>query len=366
MTKHQRVRRILAGATALVLTGALAACGSSGSGTAGGSGGASQSGGGASSAGMPTVKLMVGGIDKQIYLPYQLAQGLGYYQKYGVNVQLSTEQSGGVGAETAMASGQVDMAGAWYNHTIIFQQQGKAVVDIVQLSGAPGEREMCANGSNVKSPADWKGKSVGVTDLGSGTDDLTLYLAAHAGLSSKDFNRVAVGAGQTLIASLQRNRIVCGMTTQPTVSAIENKNIGYSAIDLASTSGAQQALGGTFPSASVIALKSWVDSHPDAAQRVVDALVATMHYVSTHSAADIAAHLPPAFVANGLVTKEQYIKTLDQDKGQFLPDGMMPANGPQTVLSIEKLAGKIKGPVDLSKTYTNDFAAKANQLEGTK
>ena len=43
---------------------------------------------------------------------YQLAQDLGYFKKYGVNVQLSTEQSGGVGAETAMVSGQVDMAGA--------------------------------------------------------------------------------------------------------------------------------------------------------------------------------------------------------------------------------------------------------------
>src|SRR5437588_10670450 len=98
---------------------------------------------------LPTVSLMVGGIDKQIYLPYQLAQGLGYYKKYGVNVELSTESSGGVGAEDALVSGQVDMAGAWYVHTIEFQAAGKDVIDVVQLSGAPGEREMCANGSNI-------------------------------------------------------------------------------------------------------------------------------------------------------------------------------------------------------------------------
>src|SRR6202043_4160346 len=125
----------------------------------------------ASASSVPTVTLMVGGIDKQIYLPYQLAQDLGFYKKYGVNVQLSTEQSGGVGAETAMASGQVDMAGAWYVHTIDFQQKGKNVVDVAQLSGAPGERIMCANGSNIHSPAQWAGKTLGVTDIGSGTDD---------------------------------------------------------------------------------------------------------------------------------------------------------------------------------------------------
>jgi NitT/TauT family transport system substrate-binding protein len=95
---------------------------------------------------------MVGGINKQIYLPYQLAQSLGYYKKYGVNMVLSNEVSGGVGAETAMASGQVDMAGAWYVHTINFQLQGKSVVDVAQLSGSPGERIMCATGTHITSP----------------------------------------------------------------------------------------------------------------------------------------------------------------------------------------------------------------------
>src|SRR5947209_11215417 len=168
------------GAIALSLT----ACGgSSGNSNSASSGGAST----------PTVKLMVGGIDKQIYLPYQLAQNLGLYKKYGVNVQLSTETNGGVGAEDAMVSGQVDMAGAWYVHTIDFQQKGKNVVDVVQLSGAPGERIMCGKSSGVKTPADWKGKSVGVTDIGSGTDNLTLYLAARYHLTTKDFTRVGVG-----------------------------------------------------------------------------------------------------------------------------------------------------------------------------
>ncbi len=155
-----------------------------------------------------------------------------------------------------MASGQVDMAGAWYVHTIDFQQAGKDVIDVVQLSGAPGEREMCKNGSSVKSAADWKSKAVGVTDLGSGTDDLTLYMASKGGLTSKDFTRVGVGAGSTFIAALQHGKIVCGMTSQPTVAEVEKLGLGYSAIDLASTAGAQQALGGTYPSASVLAQDS--------------------------------------------------------------------------------------------------------------
>ena len=348
---------LAAAATASTL--AIAACSSSSS-TSSGSTTAQNNG----SSSMPTVTMMVGGIDKQIYLPYQLAADLGFYKKYGVNMVLSTEQAGGVGAETAMASGQVNMAGAWYTHTIDFQLKGKPVEDVVQLSGSPGERILCTKGSNITSPAQWRGKSVGVTDLGSGTDQLTLYLAARYHLTTKDFSRVGAGAGTTMIAALQHGKIACGMTTQPTVTAIEKLGIGYSAFDLATTAGVQKWLGGYVPTAGVLALTSWVNANKATVQKVVDALVATMHWINTHTAAQIADAMPPAFVSNSVVSKADYITALTQDKSQFLPDGMMPSGGPQVVLSIDKLAGVVTGPVDLTTTYTNSFAIAANKLEG--
>ncbi|MGR6968879.1 ABC transporter substrate-binding protein [Streptomyces cynarae] len=346
--------------TASILTvlalGTVSAC-------SGGSHSSSQS---VSSGGVPTVKLMVGGIDKQIYLPYQLAQDLGFYKKYGVNVVLSTEQDGGVGAEEAMASGQVDMAGAWYNHTIEFQAKGKAVEDVVQLSGAPGEREMCTKKSGVTSGADFKGKTLGVTDLGSGTDTLTQFLGAKKGVKAGEFHRIGVGAGSTAIAALQNGKVDCVMTTQPTVAAIQKKGVGTSAIDLATTEGATAAMGGAYPAASVLARTDWVNQNKATVQKVVDALVATMHWINTHSAADIANKLPASFVSNQLVTKADYITALNEDKGQFLPDGLMPSGGPKTVLATEQLVGNVKSSVDLSKTFTNEFAVQANKTEGFK
>ena len=82
------------------------------------------------------------------------------------------------------------------------------------------------------------------------------------------------------------------MTTQPTVGALETKKLAYSAIDLATTKGAQAALGGAWPAAGVLAQTSWVNAHKDTVQKVVDALVATMHWINTHTAADIANELP--------------------------------------------------------------------------
>ncbi|MFF7638964.1 ABC transporter substrate-binding protein [Streptomyces canus] len=350
----RRPAAVAASVLAVLALGATSACSGNSSASTGGSGST------------PTVKLMAGGLDKQIYLPYQLAQQLGYYKKYGVNVELSTEQDGGVGAEDAMASGQVDMAGAWYVHTIDFQVKGKAVESLVQLSGAPGEREMCVPKSGVHSGADFKGKTLGVTDIGSGTDTLTQFIGAQKGVKANQFSRIGVSQGSTAIAALQNGKTACVMTTQPTVAAIEKKGIGTSAIDLATTAGAKKALGGTWPAATVLAQTSWVNSHKDAAQKVVDALVATMHWINTHSAADIANKLPQSYVSNQLVTKADYIKALDQDKGQFLPDGIMPAGGPKTVLATEELVGHATSKVHLGTTFTNEFALKANKTEGFK
>ncbi|HEY7275961.1 MAG TPA: ABC transporter substrate-binding protein [Trebonia sp.] len=353
----------LAAAAGVAVLG-IAACSSSGSSSpaaAGASGGGSSSSS-SSNANLPTVTMMVGGLTKQIYLPYQLAQSLGFYKKYGVNMVLSDEQAGGVGAETAMASGQVDMAGAWYVHTINFQLQGKSVVDVAQLSGSPGERIMCATGTHITSPTQWKGQSIGVTDLGSGTDQLTQYLAARYGLKhGTDYSTVAAGDGSTMIAALKNHKVLCGMTTQPTVAAIEKLGVGYPAFDLTTTAGVKKWLGGFTPTAGVLALSSWVDSHKDTVQKVVEAIVATMHWLSTHSAADVANVLPPSFVNNSLVTKPVYISTLSTDKSQFLPDGLMPADGPSVIMAISKLAGVITGPVNLSTTYTNSYAITANK-----
>ncbi|WP_288023851.1 ABC transporter substrate-binding protein [Arthrobacter sp.] len=352
MIKHKIYAAAAAGAMAL----SLAACGG---------GAASSSATGANgAASVPTVKLMVGGIDKQIYLPYELAQQLGYYKKYGVNVELSTEQNGGVGAEDAMASGQVDMAGAWYVHTVDFQSKGKDVINLVQLSGAPGERIMCGNDSGVHSPADIKGKTMGVTDLGSGTDELTQFVASKAGITKKDYHTLAVGAGSTAIAAIQRKSADCVMTTQPTVGALESKKLAYTAVDLATSAGATKALGGDWPAAGVLANASWVKDHEDAAQKVVDALVATMHWINTHTATDIANKLPSSYVQNSTISKDQYIAGLTTDKGQFLPDGLMPAGGPKVIFAMEKGNGVDTSKVSIAGTFTNKYALAANKLEG--
>jgi NitT/TauT family transport system substrate-binding protein len=222
---------------------------------------------------------------------------------------------------------------------------------------------MCGTDSGVHSAADFKDKTLGVTDLGSGTDELTQFMASQHGISRSQYHTLAVGAGSTAIAAIERKTAQCVMTTQPTVGALESKHDAYSAIDLATTDGAKAALGGAWPAASVLAKTDWVNSHKQEVQSVVDALVATMHWINTHSAAQIAAKMPKQYVQNSTITRAQYVAGLKSDKGQFLPDGIMPAGGPKVVYAMEKQIGVDTSKVTLANTFTNEFAMKANKLE---
>ena len=85
---------------------------------------------------------MVGGLSKQIYLPFMLAKQLGYYDKAGVNVNLIDEPAGGDATQNMLA-GQVQGVGGFYDHNIALQAQGKSSESVVSMLQIPGEVELC-------------------------------------------------------------------------------------------------------------------------------------------------------------------------------------------------------------------------------
>ena len=104
------------------------------------------------------------------------------------------------------------------------------------------------------------------------------------------------------------------------------EGIGTSVSNLAFTAGSQQWMGG-LPGGRA-GSRRLGPSRQAVVQKVVDALAATMHWISIRTAAQIADAMPPLFASNGLTTKADFIAELAEDEGQFLPDGRMPAGGP--------------------------------------
>ncbi|MDZ5449635.1 ABC transporter substrate-binding protein [Labrys sp. ZIDIC5] len=300
------------------------------------------------------IVIVVGGYEKQIYLPAKLAESLGYFKDEGLDVELLNDTAG-VDAETEMLAGTVQGVVGFYDHCVDLQGKGKFVQSVVQFSQAPGEVILASSKyPDLKSAADFKGKDVGVTGLGSSTNFLTLYLAEKAGVKANEFTTLPVGAGATFIAAMQQDQIQAGMTTEPTIGRMLKSGTARVLIDMRTVKGSEEALGGTYPAASLYMPTAWVEKNKDEVQKLANAFVKTLRFINTHTAAEITEKMPKEFYGDD---KDGYIKGLEAGKGMFTADGVMPEDGPKTVLSVlqsfkKELQGK---QIDLSKTFTTEF-----------
>ncbi len=299
------------------------------------------------------VTIMVGGIDKQIYLPAKLAENLGYFKAEGLDVEVLTEPAG-VEAEDEILSGAIQGVVGFYDHTIDLQAKGKFLESVVQMSQAPGEVELVSKNSGIRTPADWKGKSLGVTGLGASTNFITEYVAIKNGLKLSDFTTLPVGSGTTFIAALTQDKIQGGMTTEPTVSHLVTTGAARILFDLRTADQTKKILGGAYPAACLYMQTSWIDGHPKETQKLAHAFVKTLRWIATHTAAQITEKMPADYYAGD---KASYVKALALSKGMFTPDGVMPPSGPKTVLTVlSTFNPAIKANmINLSQTYTTKF-----------
>ncbi|MCX8502031.1 MAG: ABC transporter substrate-binding protein [Alphaproteobacteria bacterium] len=300
------------------------------------------------------IKIVVGGLEKHIYLPFKLTEQLGYFKAEGLDVQLLNEDSG-VNGEDEMLAGNAQGVGGFYDHCIDLQSKGKFVMSVVQVNIAPGEVELVSSRHpEFKSFADFKGMSLGVTGLGSSTNFLTKYLAVKAGLGLGEFSTIAVGAGDTFIAAMQNKVIEGGMTTEPTITRMLKTGEARVLVDMRTAAGTRAALGGNYPATALYMSSEWVEKHPSEVQKLANALVKTLRWINSHSSAEIADKMPVAYLVGD---REGYIKALDYGRGMYSPDGVMPPDGPETVLKVLAAFSKnVQGKtIDLSKTYTTAF-----------
>src|SRR5438094_419687 len=98
-------RKLLAIGVGAAVAVTVAACGNSTPGST------------TNSSGQPVITIMVGGLDKQIYLPAQLTAQLGYFQQQGLEVHLVDEPAG-VNAEDDMIAGKIDAVVGFYDHNV--------------------------------------------------------------------------------------------------------------------------------------------------------------------------------------------------------------------------------------------------------
>jgi len=92
---------------------------------------------------------------------YYVAQDKGYYQAAGLDV---TIKPGGpdIAPPQVIAGGGADVVVDWMPSALASREKGVALVNIAQIFKKSGMMLTCRNDSGIKSPADFRGKTLGV------------------------------------------------------------------------------------------------------------------------------------------------------------------------------------------------------------
>lgn len=303
------------------------------------------------------VTLMVSGMAKVIYMPVVLADRLGYFVDEGLDVHLLTDEAG-MGAQDALLAGAVQGVAGFYDHTLGLQAQGRFVEAVAIFAQAPGEVELVSaqQAAFIHSPADFRGKRLGVTGLGSSTNILTQYLALKHGVRAGEYSIHPVGAGEQFTSALTNHEIDAGMTTEPTASRLLKSGNATMLIDLRNLASTREVLGGAYPASCLYMETSWVIRHKETTRKLVAALVRALHFIAETDAETLLGKLPPEFYLSDRVA---YVEAIANLKPIFTKDGRMPIGGPETALAVHSVVNSPDqgNAINLAKTYTEEFVS---------
>jgi NitT/TauT family transport system substrate-binding protein len=309
---------------------------------------------------MTKVHLGVGGKTSLYYLPLTVTEKLGYFKEAGLDVEISDFQ-GGAKSLQALMGGSVQVVTGSFDHTIQIQAKGERIVALVQMGRFPGFalalRKEKADA--YKGPKDLKGLKIGVTAPGSSTHFMVLYMMAQAGLKPEDASFIGVGSGNTVVAAVKRGEVDAISNADPMINILDREGAVKIVADTRTAEGTQAVYGGPYPAAVLYTTAAFAEKNPNTAQALVTALVRGLKWVQSHSPEEIAKIMPEEYA---LGNKEIYVQSIKTNLPAYSPDGRFTREAAETAYKVLKAfdPNVQNATIDLSKTYTDTFVAKAN------
>lgn len=309
-----------------------------------------------------SITIAVGGKSLFYYLPLSVAERKGFFKDEGLEVEIP-DFPGGSKALQALVGGSADLVSGAYEHTINMaakKQPIKAVVlqlkynSIVLLM--PKDKA-----AHYRDGRDLKGLKIGVTAPGSSTNMFVDVLLVKAGLKPSDVSIVGVGAGAGAVAAMEKGEIDALANLDPVITRLEATGKFATPVDTRTEKGMEEVYGGDYMAAVIYTTDEFVRKNPNTVQAVVNAMVRADKWIAKASPQEIVDLMPESFKAGDPAL---YKKGLEKNLAGYSKDGLMSLAAAQNVYKVlaQFEPSVIKaGKIDLSKTFDNRFAEKANQ-----
>lgn len=305
------------------------------------------------------VAIAVGGKASFYYLPLTIAEQLGYFKAEGLEVEIS-DFAGGARALQAVVGGSADVVSGAYEHTINLQNKGQMFQAFVLQGRAPQIALGISNKTlpHYKTVGDLKGKKIGVTAPGSSTNMMANLVLSRAGLKAADVSFIGVGTSAGALTALRSGQIDAMCNIDPVMTMLEQKGDVRVVFDTRTLKGTREVFGGPMPAGCLYAPLEYVQKNPATAQALTNAMVHALKWLQTAGPSDIIKTVPESYL---LGDRGLYLASFDKVREALAIDGMFPEEGGKTALrALASFDSTLKAErIDLGKTWTNQFAARA-------
>jgi NitT/TauT family transport system substrate-binding protein len=287
--------------------------------------------------------------------PSHFAQWLGFYQQEGVPVTIS-QVAGASKVLEALIGGSADVAGGVYEQSIQMAAEGRDIVSFVSLLRSPNFAVVAPPGGSVKTIADLRGKTAGVSSVGSPSQFYLNHLLVAAGVQPSEVSMASVGMGATAVSAVEHRQVDAATLFGSAITALEARQSSLVVLADTRTPEGLRAVFGVddYPASSLLARREWLNANPELARRMTRAVLHSLTWIREHSAEEILARVPAEFRVGDPAAE---LAAIRMAKPMYSLDGRIRPESAEAVRKV--LAGSIvkvrDAKIDLSRTYTNEF-----------
>jgi NitT/TauT family transport system substrate-binding protein len=286
--------------------------------------------------------------------PY-VAWKKGFFEKEGVPVDDYVFTQAGADTFQALASGDVDFGVSGIDAIIRGRQEGvkvRSVADVYPDFYALSVREDLAG--EIRSPADLKGRRVGVSKIGSASWAFLQGITRREGLAEDDVEVLQLGEINTIVAGLKSRKADAAITWEPGTTQMEEQGIGTALFNALNPADHQKLLGSPTSISMTLAVRDQlIEENPEVVERAVRALDEASKWIKQATPEEVADLIAP--LATG-IDREVLVKAVTAS---------IPAQPDSTAvsrkayeLSTKELqsAGVIEEVPDLEEAFSCKFA----------
>ncbi len=283
-----------------------------------------------------------------------LAESLGFFKQDGLDVELEETNSTSKTME-ALLGGSVEVCASTYEQTVQAASMGREIKSFFLLFTFPNNVVVGSpSWPEIVSIAHLKHRTVGVTALGSASQNYLNLTLLRRGMKPADVTPVAIGASASAVAAVENGKVDAAVLTSLSFEVLRARHPEVKVLaDLRTPAGTAALFGAPHvPIGAAVASSRWLAGNRDAACRVARALGRAAQWIHQRSAAEIAANLPHSLRTPG---SEAALRSLQYAMLGLSRDGRMPRGGPEAIHDYLKLAVDPSIEVDLATTYTNEY-----------